>query len=187
MEILLALGANLPGPDGTPPDATLRAAFDRLSDRLETPLKVSRLFRTPCFPAGSGPDYVNAAARAECDLTPEVILDRCHGIEAEFGRAREQRWGQRTLDIDLIAVGNQIAPDRATFGRWHRLSPGAQRTMAPDELILPHPRLQDRAFVLVPMAEVAPNWQHPVLGLTVAQMAAAPDPTQLTEIVPLTD
>jgi 2-amino-4-hydroxy-6-hydroxymethyldihydropteridine diphosphokinase len=136
---------------------------------------VSRFYATPCFPAGAGPDYVNGAAVVEC---PEAIdlaslLAALHRIEARFGRKRVQRWGMRTLDIDLLAMGDSVLPDAATQDRWRALPAEAQIGATPGELILPHPRIQDRAFVLVPLADVAPDWVHPRTGLSVRQMLAA--------------
>jgi 2-amino-4-hydroxy-6-hydroxymethyldihydropteridine diphosphokinase len=96
-----------------------------------------------------------------------------HDIETRFGRRRAQRWGMRTLDIDLLAMGDSVLPDADTQDRWRNLPPDAQIGATPGELILPHPRLQDRAFVLVPLADVAPDWVHPRLGLTVRDMLAA--------------
>ena len=184
-EYLLAFGANLPGPDGSPPEQAIEAAIRAVSERLGQPLTSSRLFRTPCFPAGSGPDYVNAAARGTTQLVPEQILTILHEIENDFGRARTRRWGQRTLDIDLLAYGNEIAPDPATFRRWLRLPIQDQVGTAPTELILPHPRIQDRGFVLVPLAEIAPDWRHPVLDRTVIELRDALPEAALSDIAPL--
>lgn len=86
---------------------------------------------------------------------------------------RETRWAARTLDLDLIAQGDTVLPDLQTQADWIALSRADQMRMAPDKLILPHPRMQDRAFVLTPMAQIAPDWRHPVLGHTVAEMLAA--------------
>lgn len=91
----------------------------------------------------------------------------------------------RTLDLDLIALGDAVLPDAATQAQWRGLDPEAQRRLAPDRLILPHPRLQDRSFVLVPLADVAPDWRHPVLGLTVREMLAARPVAERSEVVPL--
>jgi 2-amino-4-hydroxy-6-hydroxymethyldihydropteridine diphosphokinase len=174
VQALVAFGANLPF-EGDPPSVTILRATKTLAEEGLAVLAFSRLFATPCFPAGAGPDYVNATA--VLDVGPEVdpasILQRLHQVEAHFGRKREQRWGMRTLDIDLLALGDSVLPDPAMQDAWRTLAPEVQQREAPDQLILPHPRLQDRAFVLVPLADVAPDWVHPRTGLTVRQMLAA--------------
>jgi 2-amino-4-hydroxy-6-hydroxymethyldihydropteridine diphosphokinase len=128
---------------------------------------------------------VNAAIRIATDAAPEDILARLHTIEARHGRARIQRWGMRTLDLDLLAVGDLVLPDAATQDGWRALPADLQRLRAPDDLILPHPRLQDRAFVLVPLADVAPDWVHPVLGLSVAEMRDRLPADDLAGVVPI--
>ena len=181
---LVALGANLPF-DGMAPDATLRAAISALQNAGFADLQVSRFYATPCFPPGAGPDYVNAAVSAHWPGTAAQALAALHSIESSFGRERLQRWGMRTLDLDLIALGDHILPDAQTHAQWVALPPDDQRRLAPDGLILPHPRLQDRGFVLVPLADIAPNWCHPLTGQSVTQMLAALDSASLTDIRPL--
>lgn len=173
---LIAIGANISSRAGCP-SRTIDAALQELGagpGRLEA---VSRYYRTPAFPPGSGPDFVNAAAGLRMPGDAASVLARLHAIEAEFGRARPVRWGQRTLDLDLIAIDDTILPDPDTFRHWHGLEPDAQRQRTPDRLILPHPRMQDRAFVLVPLAEIigdlAPDWRHPVLRQSVPEMLEA--------------
>jgi 2-amino-4-hydroxy-6-hydroxymethyldihydropteridine diphosphokinase len=151
---------------------TLRAALDALADAGAILHAVSPFYATPCFPEGAGPDYVNAAAHIGIDAGPEDMLGLLHRIEAGFGRTRTRRWGRRTLDLDLLACGAQVLPDIAGYNAWRALPLDAQMTRAPDQLILPHPRMHERAFVLVPLADVAPDWRHPVLGCTVREMIA---------------
>ena len=171
---LVALGANLPFA-GQEPAATLRAAVTAMAEEGLVVVALSRFFATPCFPAGAGPDYVNAAAVLDGTGLTDLasILARLHAVEARFGRQRLQRWGMRTLDIDLLAMGDSVLPDAATQDRWRGLDPAAQIGSTPDRLILPHPRLQDRAFVLVPLADVAPDWVHPRTRRNVRQMLTA--------------
>ena len=179
---LIALGGNLPSVAGDPSD-TLSAALLALSEAGATQIVSSRFFKTPCFPEGAGPDYVNAAVSL-CFAGGAVKLLRVlHEIEGKFGRERVERWGRRTLDLDMIAAGNQVLPDAETHARWRALPAAQQALRAPDQLILPHPRLQDRAFVLIPLAEVAPDWFHPLLGLTVTQMVQNLSESARNEVV----
>lgn len=181
---LVALGGNIPS-DAGPPAETLRAGLEHLSDQGVVIHAVSRFFKTPCFPAGAGPDYVNAAAKLGYSGDAIDLLEILHATESIFGRTRTERWGRRTLDLDLIAAGDMVLPDAATFDAWHRLPADAQTERAPDQLILPHPRVQDRAFVLVPLAEVAPDWCHPVLKQSVAQLLEALPDHAKSEVVAL--
>jgi len=181
---LVALGGNVASHVGGP-DQTLRAALARLVDLGLHVEAASRFYATPCFPVGSGPDYINSAAILSGGNDPHEVLTILHQVEAAFGRARDTRWGQRTLDLDLIAMGDIVLPDRDTFVTWRNLPLDQQMTLTPDHLILPHPRLQDRAFVLIPLAEIAPGWKHPISGLTVAEMAAALPEDEKTAVKPL--
>lgn len=183
-ESLIALGSNL-GSGAGDPAATLRAALRIFPEFGLQIRRIGRFFATPCFPAGQGPDYVNACAAIRTDLPPVEVLRALHRIEAAFARDRKTRWGSRTLDLDLLAVGERVLPDVAGFRRWHDLLPDTQQIRAPEQLILPHPRLQDRAFVLVPLCDVAPDWHHPVLGRSVAQMTSDLPPAIRAEPMPL--
>ncbi len=147
--------------------------------------KQSQWYSAPAFPKGNGPDYVNGVVEIETTLSAEDLLAALHNIEARLGRTRPRRWAARVVDLDLLALGNEVAPDRAGFSHWFELSPQAQSQKTPDRLILPHPRLQDRAFVLEPLAEIAPDWLHPVLGKTARALLAALPAAVRAEITPI--
>lgn len=181
---LIALGANLNSTFGVP-EATICAAAARIGGQTGAEPRLSRLWRTPAFPPSSGPDYVNAALAVETRLPAAALLAQLHALEAEAGRERVRRWGARTLDLDLLALGQEVAPDAATWRHWFDLSADEQGRLAPPELILPHPRMAGRGFVLVPLAEVAPDWRHPLLGKSVAEMLTELSSESLAGITPL--
>jgi 2-amino-4-hydroxy-6-hydroxymethyldihydropteridine diphosphokinase len=149
--ILIALGGNLPSPAG-PPAATLRAALSYLEKNGARPGKVSPFYLTPAWPDASDPEFVNAVATLETELPPGALLELLHRAEAAFGRARGVRNAPRTLDLDILDYD----------GRVEQGSP-----------VLPHPRLADRSFVLIPLRDVAPGWRDPASGRTVDEMIAA--------------
>ncbi|GGD23703.1 2-amino-4-hydroxy-6-hydroxymethyldihydropteridine pyrophosphokinase [Sinisalibacter lacisalsi] len=148
-------------------------------------VQASGFYLTPFVPAGGGDDVVNAVVLLESALGPQALLARLHEIEAAFDRDRGMRWSSRTLDLDLIAMEDLVLPDRETLVHWIDLPPESQKREAPAGLILPHPRLQDRAFVLVPAAEIAPDWRHPLTGLSIAEMRDALPAEDVAAVRPL--
>jgi 2-amino-4-hydroxy-6-hydroxymethyldihydropteridine diphosphokinase len=150
--ILIGIGANLPGPDGTSPVATVRWAAVQLDCLPGLRLRaLSRWYRTDPIPPSGQPPYVNAVALLAAKLPsaapdPADLLARLQAIEAQSGRVRGERNAARPLDLDIIAMGEA----------------GEMVRIAPDP-VLPHPRAHLRAFVLVPLLEVAPGWVHPLL------------------------
>ena len=145
---LIALGANLGDPA-----AALTWAVGELAALGEVQA-VSRFHRTAPVGGPPGqPDYLNAAVKLQTRLPAAPLLAALLAIEARFGRVRRERWGARVLDLDLIAYGAQVLD-------------------SPD-LNLPHPRAWQRAFVLLPLSEVAPDYAHPATGQTVVQALAA--------------
>lgn len=181
---LIAIGSNATSHLRTRTEIC-RAAISEVADEAGMIRSVSRFYRTPAFPAGAGPDYVNAAFRLETELEPRALLAVLHGIELSFGRERTERWGQRTLDLDLLALDDRIEPDGDTVAFWQALPFEEQKLRAPDQLILPHPRMHERSFVLVPLADIAPGWVHPVLGKSVEALLAEVSAEDVAQVVPL--
>ena len=156
--ILVAIGANLPGPDGATALETCRRAAVAL-DRLPglTLKGLSRWYETEPVPPSGQPPYINGVALLGGPVAdPAVLLAALQSIENDFGRVRSEPNAARTLDLDIVAIGDLV------------------RT-APDP-ILPHPRAHLRAFVLAPLADVAPAWLHPITGQTAAAMLRAIGP-----------
>lgn len=160
----IALGANLPSPVYGPPVRTLRAALARLETLGPKVLARSKWYLSRPVPASDQPWFVNGVAEVETDLTPAALLALLLKIEGEFGRERGPPDGPRILDLDLLAYGETV--------------------IASPNLILPHPRLHERRFVLLPLSEVAPVWRHPVSGLGLAELLAALGPEQVVEPLP---
>jgi 2-amino-4-hydroxy-6-hydroxymethyldihydropteridine diphosphokinase len=158
--ILVALGANLPRQDGTPPLETCRQAAALLDGLPGLRLRaLSGWYVTaPVPPMPESPDYVNGVALLEpvpgaAAPDPAALLSALQGIEESFGRVRPFVNAPRTLDLDLLDLDGQVRP-------------------GPDP-VLPHPRMAGRGFVLAPLCDVAPGWVHPVLGRTAADLLAA--------------
>jgi len=163
------MGSNLSSA-GTRPLKIVNDALLAICDAGIHLNKVSSFYLTPSHPPGSGPDFVNAVAAICSDSPAQELLGTLHVIEQQFGRRREKRWGARSLDLDLLAMDEAVLPNVSTQQAWANKPLADQMRDVPDTLIVPHPRLQDRAFVLVPWNEIAPDWRHPITGLTVAQM-----------------
>ena len=147
---MVALGSNLSDGYGSS-EALLDAALARLDQAGLPVLRRSRWWRSSAWPDPAGPEYRNGIAIVEASFEPCSVLRTLFSIEAEFNRNRGERNAPRTLDLDLIAYGRQVID-------------------TPD-LTLPHPRAHERLFVMGPLAEIAPEWRHPVLGLSAEALA----------------
>tara|TARA_B100000900_G_C20458450_1_gene666183 strand:- start:13 stop:585 length:573 start_codon:yes stop_codon:yes gene_type:complete len=170
-QFLTALGSNIGLGKILPVEIIERAIVELVKADINL-MSVSRFYETPAYPEGSGPNFINCVVKAKANYSSQAILQRLHQIEEKFERERVSRWGARTLDLDLLAVEAQVLPSRKIFQKWFDLPLSEQTKRIPSELVLPHPRIQDRAFVLLPLLDIAPNWTHPILNKTVAQLYA---------------
>ena len=168
-QFFIALGSNISFGRVQPLEIIKRAIAELRKTHIDL-VSLSRFYETPAFPNGSGPNFINCVVKAEANYSSHEILQKLHEIEEKFERQRNSRWGARTLDLDLIAMKGQVLPNNEVFQYWFDLSMSEQKAKTPSELILPHPRIQDRAFVLSPLLDIEPNWIHPILNKTVAQL-----------------
>jgi len=139
--IYIAFGANLSNPK-----ETFLAAIKSLEARRVSLVKMSGLWQSPAWPPGSDqPDYINACAEVSFDGEARALLDTLHEVEAEFGRTRTVKNAARALDLDLLDFKGQVIEDEGG-------------------MIVPHPRMLSRGFVLFPLSEISGDWRHPVEG-----------------------
>ena len=104
------------------------------------------------------------------------------GLENKYGRKRQERWGPRTCDIDILLCDQLILPSKLYFNKWLNLNLSDQIRLVPDELILPHPRLQERTFFLKPLNDLQPDWIHPFLKVKAKEMLDSLPPHELENI-----
>lgn len=149
--VYIALGTNLPFKGYAGP-ALLARAVEAIGEAGFLISACSSVWSSPAWPPGTQqPDYCNAVVVADhASRAPEQIYAALIAIEGACGRERREQWAARTLDLDIIAVDGLAG----VFG----------------DLVLPHPRMQERSFVLAPMAEVASDWSHPTLRRTVKEL-----------------
>jgi 2-amino-4-hydroxy-6-hydroxymethyldihydropteridine diphosphokinase len=150
--ILVGIGGNLASPRGGSPHDTLSAALLALEEEPIRILARSGWYRTEPVPPSDQPWFMNAVLSLVTELAADDLLAVLQGIETRFGRVRGKRDAARVLDLDILDYRGEV-----------RNSP---------PLILPHPRLHQRRFTLAPMVEIAPDWRHPILSLTAAQLLA---------------
>jgi 2-amino-4-hydroxy-6-hydroxymethyldihydropteridine diphosphokinase len=161
--IYIGLGANLPHPTYGAPADTLKAALADLGTRAIEIRGLSPWYRSAPVPVSDQPWYLNAVAEIATELPPDGLLAVLHEVEEAFGRVRSEPNAARRIDLDLLDFCGEIASG------------------GPGKAILPHPRMTARAFVLRPLADLAPAWRHPVTGAPIAALVAALPADQIIE------
>lgn len=162
--IYLGVGANLPSARFSSPRETLEAAMESLRGIGVVPVAVSRWYESAPVPASDQPWYVNAVYRVETEFDPATLLARLHSVEQEYGRVRGAVNAARAIDLDLLDFQ----------GRCLNQEGGP---------ILPHPRMQERAFVLHPLRDLSPQWRHPSSGAAIDSLIEALDPAQTVRLL----
>jgi 2-amino-4-hydroxy-6-hydroxymethyldihydropteridine diphosphokinase len=153
--IFIGIGANLNHPVYGAPRRVLEAALEELGRRGVAVRRVSPWYRTAPVPASDQPWYVNAVAEIATDLPADRLLALLHEVETAFGRVRSVPNAARMIDLDLLDFRGETSKG------------------GPGKATLPHPRMEGRAFVLRPLADLAPDWRHPVSGTPIQALLAA--------------
>lgn len=162
--IFIGLGANLPSEHFASPKETLEGALLELAARGVEIKRRARWYKSAPVPVSDQPWYINGVAEVATELDAPALLDLLHQVETHFGRVRSEKNAPRVLDLDLLAFGTHVSAQNA---------PGT----------IPHPRMHERAFVLLPLAELAPQWHHPVLDMPISQLIDAIPAGQQTELL----
>jgi len=147
--IYLALGTNLGNRS-----ANLRAAIEVLPPNVKV-ITESKIYETPPWGVEDQPDFLNIALKCETNLEPEPLLKYLKRLEVRLGREKTFRWGPRLIDIDVLFYDDLI--------------------LESESLTIPHQRLHERVFVLVPLADIAPDFIHPIFKKTIAELLASKD------------
>ncbi len=153
-KVVIGLGANSPGAWGAPAE-TIRRAVSELERGHIVVAAISPLYVTAAVGSARQPPYVNAVALLDTALAPDALLRVLKAVERRSGRRGGRPWGPRTLDIDILDYGGQVR-------FWCGRRPAFPQA-GPRPLILPHPLVHQRPFVLRPLLDVAANWRHPTL------------------------
>jgi len=156
----IALGSNIGDRLGT-----IRQAVMLLEERSLRISASSDVFETPPWGMENQPRFLNACVLAETDILPRALLELLLNIESDLGRIRRYKWGPREIDLDLLFYDDQVFNESG--------------------LVLPHPQMHRRAFVLVPLVQIAPDWRHPVLGKSIRELAGSLDASSIIRITRL--
>ena len=167
---VVVLGSNLSSEFGNSAE-TLKKCVDEIRSNPDIEsISESNWYISSSFLNAREPRYVNVGIRFSTKLKPIKLFDFTSGLENKYGRKRQERWGPRTCDIDILLCDQQILPSELYFNKWLNLNLSDQIRLVPDELILPHPRLQERTFFLKPLIDLQPDWIHPFLKVKAKEM-----------------
>ena len=180
---VVVLGSNLPSKFGNSAETLIKCVDEIKSNPAIQSLLESNWYISSSFLDEREPRYVNVGIRFNTTLKPIDLLNYTSGLENKYGRKRERRWEPRTCDIDILLCDQLILPSRSHFEKWLRLDFSDQIKLSPIELILPHPRLQERTFFLKPLNDLQPNWIHPFLGMKAKEMLDILPPNELENII----
>ncbi|MBT6031585.1 MAG: 2-amino-4-hydroxy-6-hydroxymethyldihydropteridine diphosphokinase [Kordiimonadaceae bacterium] len=164
--ILIGLGSNLTTEEFSSSKAILMAAVDALSEYDIEVIKISNFYETEPVPKSDQPWFVNAVISIETHYDALELLGILHEIERNMGRVRKEKWEARIIDLDLLSYNDEIYPDPEN---WHKV----REDIASKLPIIPHGRLHERDFVLIPMADISTDWKHPVFNKSVKNMLKA--------------
>ena len=179
---VVVLGSNLPSEFGSSAETLKKCA-----DEMKSSPAIDSLFESNWYISSSllderEPRYVNVGIRFSANLEPIELLNFTSDLENKYGRKRQRRWGPRTCDIDILLCDQLILSNKLNFKKWLNLDLSDQIRLVPNELILPHPRLQERVFFLKPLNDLKPDWIHPFLNMNAKEMLDSIPPDELESI-----